>query len=92
MNFFLDTALKVSNAYALAAFLGVLILVLAFWSARRHRRAGAVDKQDANLIPLTVKLLFALAALAVLGSLDRCTSNNSLLNFGEMSNVTYESK
>lgn len=89
MTSFFDTAWKVDNPYALAAFLGVLILI--FWSMHRHRKADS--------IAFVMKLLFGLvAAVVLLVSLDRGASDNSgqsnstLFNSGTMSNTSSESR
>jgi len=98
MTSIFDTAWKVGNPYALAAFLGVLILALIVLWTRRRRSGRATDRRDADSISLVVKLLFGLAAVALLGPLGRCASNNSgqsnsaLFNSGTMSNTSFEAR
>jgi len=89
MSSLIDAAIKVANPYALAAFLGVLLLIAIGWMMRSHGKGATPGKRQFDLMSLALKLLFGLAALATLTLFSGGTGNFTFLNlFGQVGNVT----
>lgn len=88
MSPLIETAIKVDNSHALAAFLGVLLLIAVGWIIRSHGKGATPGKRQTDLMSLALKLLFGLAALATLTLAGAGPGNFTFLNlFGQVGNV-----
>lgn len=88
MSSLIEGALKVDNSHALAAFLGVLLLIAVGWIIRIHAKGATPGKRQTDLMSLALKLLFGLAALATLTLAGAGSEHFAIFNlFGQVGNV-----
>ena len=85
----IEASLNVDNPHALAAFLGLLLLIAVGWAIRSYSKSTMPGKRQHDLMSLALKLLFGFAALATLTLASAGSGNFAIFNlFGQVGDVT----